>query len=302
MQPHMKHQQQQQQQLFKEMFDVEEDGTCCLCLLNGCFRLQQPKGLLTHIHLSRPHIPSIPSDLLLQLQQQQQLQQQVLLQHFTATPFDLFVSLKLEIRGPARALCCNLPRILMPEEIYQQLQEEKRKEEERQQKQQQQQQQTVPVQQQDEEGLYLCQQEQQQQTLQEQPSLQQQQQQQQQMLQLQPGKGSGEDKCLIDWDKRWRHKTYEEGLYLCQQEQQQQTLQEQPSLQQQQQQQQMLQLQPGKGSGEDKCLIDWDKRWRHKTERRGVWIDSFGCLRLLSRLLSPLPFSFASSLAFFFLT
>ncbi|CDI76827.1 hypothetical protein, conserved [Eimeria praecox] len=122
--------QQQQQQLLNEMFDVAADGTCCIGLLNGCFRMQQPKGLLTHIHLSRPQNPNMPTDLLLQLQQQQQLQQQVLLQHFAAVPFDLFVSLKLEIRGPAKAICCCLPRILMPEEMYQQQQEDMKKGEE----------------------------------------------------------------------------------------------------------------------------------------------------------------------------
>ena len=213
-------QQQQQQKLFNEVFDVSADGTCCLCLLNGCFQLQQPKGLLTHIHLSRPHSPDVPTGLLLQLCQQQQLQQQVLLQHCTATPFDLFVSLKLEIRGPARAICCSFPRTLMPEEIYQQLQQEKRKEEQQQQQQKQPQQQQQ--QQRDERGPHLCQQ--------QQPPLQQpqrepqhhahlqqvqqerQQQQQPPLLHLQPGKDLWEDRNLIELDKKWRQKAGRKGV------------------------------------------------------------------------------------------
>ncbi|KAL8274290.1 hypothetical protein Esti_001801 [Eimeria stiedai] len=95
-----------QQQVLKKLLDVEEDGLCCLCILNGCFRLRRPGGLLTHSHVTQLSFSAtvrVPPRL--------------------HTPLDMFVPLKLELRGPASALCWGRPRHILPEVHHQQQQQ-----------------------------------------------------------------------------------------------------------------------------------------------------------------------------------
>ncbi|KAL8443493.1 hypothetical protein Emed_006774 [Eimeria media] len=98
-----------QQKVLTRLLGVEPDGACCLCILNGCFRLRQPKGLLSHSRVTQfnfseaPGMPASPE-----------------------APLDMFVSLKLEIRGPAIALFGGRPRHIFPEDQYQQHQQRQR--------------------------------------------------------------------------------------------------------------------------------------------------------------------------------
>ncbi|OEH80173.1 hypothetical protein cyc_00254 [Cyclospora cayetanensis] len=94
--------------LFERRIHIAEDGTCCLCILNGCFRLQQPRGLLSHDRgvqktsaasggAVSPHSRAAHA--------------------CVATPCDMFISLKIEIRGLALAIGCGFPRMLFPENL-----------------------------------------------------------------------------------------------------------------------------------------------------------------------------------------
>lgn len=107
------HQQHHQQQLFERLFDVAEDGTCCLGFLNGCFRLRQPRALVTHARVTQGCNSAISNDF---------REQRMGAETGMESPLDMFVSLKLEIRGPALAICCGLPRPLLPEDLHRQQQ------------------------------------------------------------------------------------------------------------------------------------------------------------------------------------
>ncbi|KAL8442382.1 hypothetical protein Emag_006485 [Eimeria magna] len=87
-----------QQKVLTRLLGVGPDGTCCLCILNGCFRLRQPRGLLSHSRVTQFSFSAAPGK-----------------QSTLEAPLDMFVSLKVEIRGPASALCGGRPRHLLPE-------------------------------------------------------------------------------------------------------------------------------------------------------------------------------------------
>lgn len=105
---------EQQQQLFAKLLDIESDGRCCLCFLNGCFRLKQPRGLLTHARVtqgSRTAADTASSHWCTKADME------------VETPLDMFIALKLEIRGPALAMCCAFPRQFLPEDLQLQQQQ-----------------------------------------------------------------------------------------------------------------------------------------------------------------------------------
>ncbi|KAL8428101.1 hypothetical protein ACSSS7_007382 [Eimeria intestinalis] len=90
-----------QQKVLAELLGVGQDGTCCLCVLNGCFRLRQPRGLLSHSRVAHFGFPAAGGK-----------------PPRVQAPLDMFVSLKLEIRGPAFALFGVRARHILPEDQY----------------------------------------------------------------------------------------------------------------------------------------------------------------------------------------